>query len=233
MLRTLQEILEKSIERLYVQATTVLPSILAAAVILLAAWLVARLCRWAISRAYKAVTLDRFLSDSGVGAMLGTYGDQPAGRLAASTAYWLVILMGALTALSVFDTSLSHQIVETTIFLFPKLVIAAAILLAGFWLARYCSRALLVWACNEEIPHPRRWAGGAKLAVIFVAVVVAADTLNFARDVFLAAFIIAVGGAVLTAALVIGFGAREAAARAMSRRELDQREDSRSLLNHL
>lgn len=233
MLRTLQEILEKSAERLYVQSTTFLPSVLAAIVILAVSYLVARLCHWAVARVYRAVALDRFLADTGVGAMLGRYGERPAGQIAASTVYWLIMLMGALTALSVFDTTLSHQIVEGTVFLFPKMVVAGAILLAGFWLARYLSRSVVVWAFNEQIPHPRRWATAVRLAVSFVAIVVAADTLNFAREVFLAAFIIGAGGAVLTAALAFGLGGRSAVSRALRAHRDASEEEERTLWNHL
>jgi len=235
MLRTLQEILEKSAERLYVQSTTFLPSVLAAVVILAVSYVIARACQWAVARVYHAVALDRFLADTGVGSMLGRYGERPAGQIAASTVYWLIMLMGALTALSVFDTTLSNQIVEGTVFLFPKMVVAGLILLAGFWMARYLSRSVVVWAFNEGIPHPRRWATAVRLAVSFVSIVVAADTLNFAREVFLAAFVIGAGGAVLTAALAFGLGGRTAVSRALRSKpdEAPPREEERTLWNHL
>jgi hypothetical protein len=44
---------------------------------------------------------------------------------------------------------------------------------------------------------------------VFVAVVVAADQLNFARNVFLAAFVLLMGGVVLAASLALGLGSRE------------------------
>ena len=65
---------------------------------------------------------------------------------------------------------------------------------------------MLVWAVNENFPSPRRLAAVVRILIMFVAVVVAADQLNFARSVFLAAFIIFVGGAVLAASLAIGLG---------------------------
>jgi hypothetical protein len=75
------------------------------------------------------------------------------------------------------------------------------ILLVGAWLSQYLGRSLLVWAVNENLPAPRRIVAAARVLIMFVAVVVVADTLNFARTVFLAAFMILVGGAVLTASL--------------------------------
>ena len=52
--------------------------------------------------------------------------------------------------------------------------------------------------------------------VIFTAVVVAADVLNFAPGVFFAAFIILVGGAALTAAIAFGLGGQHAVQRWIS-----------------
>jgi small-conductance mechanosensitive channel len=73
-----------------------------------------------------------------------------------------------------------------------------------------------------------------RIVVMFVAVVVAADQLDFARSVFLAAFIILVGGGVLTASLAVGLhgsGLR----RLLQGQQEQQTEDNRerSLWNHL
>jgi len=68
---------------------------------------------------------------------------------------------------------------------------------------------------------------------MFVAVVVAADQLDFARSVFLAAFIILVGGGVLTASLAIGLSG--VGRRLLQVQKEQQGEDTRerSLWNHL
>ncbi len=105
-----------------------------------------------------------------------------------------------------FGTDLTTQIIQSFVFLLPKLVVAGLILLAGAWLGQYLGRSMLVWAVNENFPSPRRLAAVVRILIMFVAVVVAADQLNFARSVFLAAFIIFVGGAVLAASLAIGLG---------------------------
>jgi hypothetical protein len=69
---------------------------------------------------------------------------------------------------------------------------------------------------------------------MFVAVVVAADQLNFARNVFLAAFIILVSGAVLTASLAIGLNAGGGLRRLLEERgEGAEESTERSLWSHL
>jgi hypothetical protein len=114
------------------------------------------------------------------------------------------------------------------------MVVAGLILLAGVWLSQFLGRSTLVWAVNENVPSPRKLAGAVRVAIMFVAVVVAADQLNFARTVFLAAFIILMGGAVLAASLALGLGSREATSRYFQERAQAREErGERSLWNHL
>jgi hypothetical protein len=234
MIETMQQVLEGVLERLQYQATTYLPSLLAAVIILLGAYVLAVIARWLLNRIFKGIAVDRFLRRSGLAFMLDRSGRLRATRLVAETTYWLILLVGFLTGLSVFDTDLTTQMTQSFVFLLPKLVVAGLILLAGVWLSQYFGRSTLVWAVNEGIPSPRKLAGAVRIVIMFVAVVVAADQLNFARNVFLAAFIILLGGAALAASLALGLGGREATGRYFREKaELSEERTERSLWNHL
>jgi spore coat protein U-like protein len=115
----------------------------------------------------------------------------------------------------------------------PKLVIAGLIILAGVWLSQYLARCTVVWAFNENLPYPRRLALAVRLIVMFVAVVVAADHLDFARNVFLASFIILAGGLVLTTSLAVGLSASRGLGRYLEERDKTSNESERSLWSHL
>ncbi len=234
MIKALQQILEGAIERLSHQVTATLPPLLAALTILLAAYLFAKAARWLLTRAFKGAAVDRFFRESGLSSMLDRTGQLKCAPLVAGTAYWIILLAGLLTGLSAFDTALTSRIVEGVVLLLPKLVTASVILLAGAWLAQYLGRTVLVWAVNEGLPSPRRWAAIVRVSVFFVSVVVASEALDFARSVFLAAFVIVVGGAVLTCSLALGLGGRDAVQRYLATRTQDsQSEHEESLWKHL
>lgn len=232
MIETLTKVLEGAVERLHYQITTYLPSLLAALMLVLGAYLTAILARWLIYRIFKGLAIDKFLRQSGVAFLVDPSGRLRATRLVAETVYWCILLSGVLVGVNVFGTNLTTQIVESFVFLLPKLFVAGLILLAGTWLGQYLGRGMLVWAVNENLPSPRRLATVVRILIMFVAVVVAADQLDFARSVFLAAFIILVGGAVLAISLAVGLG------RGVQRffaEKSDQTGDSaeRSLWSHL
>jgi hypothetical protein len=231
MLSTLQQIMEQALQRLAHPAVQFLPPLIAGLLILLGAFLIARLLRWLLASTIKLAGLDRFLVQSGLASLLGFSGRIRASRLVAGAAYWITLAIGLLTALNAFDTSLTSRMVETVILLFPKIVTAAVILLVGLWLGQYLGRSMLVWACNEGVPYPRRLAGGVRMLIVFIAVVVAADYLEFARSVFLAAFLIVVGGAVLAASIAAGLGAHTAIRRRLETQP--EVEHEKTLWNHL
>lgn len=233
MIATLQQILERTLERLGTITTTYLPPLLAGLVIFAVALLFARLARWLLLRVTKASGFEQFLAQSGLSSMLGRSGRLRAARLVSATLFWAIALIGALTALSAFNTNLTTRIIEAVVFLLPKLVTAGAIVLAGAWLGQYLGRSVLVWSCNEGVPYPRALATAVRLFVIFVSVVVAADHLDFARTVFLAAFIMVVGGMTVAASIAVGIGAHDAVQRHVREAERDAAGQEKSLWDHL
>jgi len=233
MIETLRKVLEDAAERLHYHVTTYLPSLLAALTLVLGAYITAVFVRWLIYRIFKGLTIDRFLRQSGIAFMVDSSGQLRATHLVAETVYWCILLSGVLLGVNVFGTDLTTRISQSFVFLLPKLIIAGVILIAGAWLGQYLGRSILVWAVNENLPSPRRLAAVVRVLIMFVAVVVAADNLNFARSVFLAAFIILVGGAVLAASLAIGLGRGGVPRFLDENRERETQSDERGLWSHL
>lgn len=224
----LTNVMQGVAERLHHQITTFVPPILVALIILAIAFIAASALRWLIYRIFKGLTIDKFLRTSGVAYVLDPSGRLRATRVVAESVYWVILVGGALTGLSVFDTNLTSQIVESFVFRLPKLVVAGLIMVGGVWLAEYLGRATVVWAVNEDLPGPRRIATLVRVVLVFVTVVVIADYLDFARSVFLAAFIIIVGGLFLTLSLAVGIGVSGNVRRALEDRKARSQEEAPS-----
>ena len=118
MIRALERVLQDALARLSSLVMTHLPAVLAAVVILLTAFLLALLARWMLTRIFKGIGVDRFLRQSGIATVLSRSGQPHTARLAANTAYWAVLLVGVLTALSVFDTKLTTRMIDGVVLAF-------------------------------------------------------------------------------------------------------------------
>lgn len=234
MILVLQQIFERTLARLAQQLILYVPPLIVAATIILVAWLLAVTVRWMVLRIVKGAALDKFLRETGLSSMLNRSGRLRGAALISGACYWVILAIGILTALDVFDTTLTSRIIEATVFSVPKLATALVILVAGFWLGQYLNRSTIIWAVNEGMPYARRLATAVRIIVIFVAVVVAAEALDFAREVFFAAFIILVGAAALASAIALGFGLRGAFEKRIGRPPNAQTgEEERSLWSHL
>ena len=233
MIETLRAILESAFERLHNHITTYLPATLAALTLILAAWVIAWITRWLLYRIFKGMAIDRFLRQSGLAFMLDRSGRLRATKIVAEAVYWCILVTGLLTGINVFNTDLTTQMIQSLVFLLPKLAIAGLILLGGVWLSHYLGRSMLVWAVNEDFPSPRRLAAAVRILIVFVAVVVAAYQLEFARPVFLAACILVAGGAVFSVCLTVVLSYRSEVKRYFERKGGDTQPEERSLWNHL
>jgi len=207
MSEALGVLLRDVIDRLSFQATTYLPPLIAAGIVILVALLAATIIRRVLYRVFKGTAIDRFMRRTGIAHMIDPSGHLRTTRITAETAYWSTLIIEVLAALSVFGTDLTAQLIQSFVFLIPRLVIAGFIVLAGAWLSQYLGRSMLVWAFHENLLYPRRLSAGVRVLTLFIAIVVADDYLNFARGVFLTAFIIFVGGVVLALSLAVGIGA--------------------------
>lgn len=232
MIEILKTVVQEAATRLHHQMTTYLPSLLAAVVMVIGAYLTAILVRWLIYRIFKGFAVDKFLRESGVVYLLAPSGRLHATRMVAETVFWCILLSGFLLGLNVFGSDFTTQVQQAIVSFLPKLFIAGLILLGGSWLSQYLGRSALVWAVNENFPSPRRLATGVRILVIFGAVVIAADQLHFSSNVFLSAFIIVVGGVVLTASLALGLG-RRGMRHLLEEKGLGENSAEQSLWSHL
>jgi len=234
MIDFLRNVYNHTVERISGQISTYAPGLIAGLLIVVVAYVLAKLVRWLLSRIFKGVAIDRFLRQSGLSSMMDRSGKTRTVEIVANAAFWLIFLGGVLTGISAFDTQLTTRITETAVFLAPKLLAAAAIIVAGVWFGRYLSRHMLVWAVNEGIPQGRRLAAAIRVLVVFVAITAAADYLNFARYVFLAALILVLGGIILAASLSIGLCGHDFLKRFLQEKpDKSEAKDEMSLWKHL
>jgi hypothetical protein len=233
MSRVLREIFESSMARLSQYLMYYGPPLIVAAVILLTAFLAAISLRWLILKAIKGAALDRFIRNTGLSSG-GDRNDQVrAAAVLGTITYWAILCIGFLTAIAVFDTSVTSRIVEGTVLAIPRLLTAIVILLAGFWLSKYWSRGALVWAVNEGVPFARPVATTVRALVLVIVVVVAADTLNFAPRVFFAAFVIILGAVALTASITGALVLRSRVEQWLDGNSEPFEQEERSIWKHL
>ena len=235
MLWTLQKIIEGAIERLSSQLIAYLPPLLAAFVIMAGAWVFATLGTWVFNRIFKGIEFDRWLRRTGVSTMLDPTGRRRA-RAWLPEWYWAILAIGFLTALNAFNTQLTTRMVEGVLMLLPRMAGALVIVVAGFWLAQYLGRGMLVWADKRRTACPSPAGGAGPGDGGFRGRGCGGGPPGFRKKRLPGRFRPAGGAAAaaLAGGLAVGLGGREALTRYLrDRAEASEQPAERSLWTHL
>ncbi len=128
-------------------------------------------------------------------------------RLAQSGIWLLIVLL----ALGATGTPVTEGLVTRFFNYIPDLVAATLVLLLGAVVSKFLARSALLAAVNAQWPGARAIAGGVRVLVMSLAVVVALEQLRIGRTALLVSFAILFGGIVMAGAIAFGFGARDLA----------------------
>jgi hypothetical protein len=123
-------------------------------------------------------------------------------------ALWVLIV---LLALSATGTRFTEDLVTRFVNYLPDMIAAALVLLLGSAISKFLARSALLAAVNAQWSGARLLAGGVRILVMSLAVVMALEQLRIGRTALLVSFAILFGGVVMAAAIAFGFGARELA----------------------
>ena len=183
-----------------------LPRVLATLSIVLAGWLIAAVLRVVTRRALRWLRFDVLSEHIGLAALLKTADLPAASVLAGSVVFWLVWLGFLLSGIDVLGLTALQGLVAGFGQFIPRLLVALAILIAGFVIGNFVWRATLLAAVNARVPSPRLLSNAVRYLILVLAVAMALEQIAVARTVVLTAFAIAFGAVMLGMAIAFGIG---------------------------
>ena len=199
-------------QRLADESAHVIPVLIIVLVTLIAGGLVAFLARWITYRILRAAHFDQLVNRTGFGGMVDRSGmfrsPSDMGARFVQAAVWVFVV---LFALSSANTPMTNGMVSRFVDYIPSLLAAGLVLLLGVVVSRMASRSTLLAAVNAQWPAARLIAGGVRVLVMTLAIVIALEQLHIGSVPLLVAFAIVFGGFVFALAIAFGFGARDLA----------------------
>lgn len=183
-----------------------LPRVLATLTIVVAGWIIGALLRVATRWILRSLRFDALSERIGLAAMLRAADLPPASVLGGTVVFWLVFLGFVLSGIDVLGlTALQGLVVGFGAFV-PRLLVAIAILAAGFVVANFAWRATLLAAVNARLSSPRLLSGAVRSLILVLAVAMALEQVAVAQTVVLTAFAIAFGAIMIGLAIAFGIG---------------------------
>jgi len=202
-----------SLQAFWGQIALFLPKLLAALILLLAGWLLARALRAGVKRGLAALGFGTVAERTGLEALVRQGGmDLSLAGVIAGTVYWLVLLVVAVSVASSLGLDTVAGLANQAALYLPKVLVAILILVFGTLLARLVNRLVFAWLNGTKFPGALGVSTGSEYAVQIFVLFLALEQLGIGTALLTVAFSIIFGGLVLALALAFGLGGRDWAA---------------------
>lgn len=185
------------------------PNIIAAALILLLTWYVARFAAQLLARLLSSLGFDQLPAKLGAGHIFA--GSTQASDLVKGIVVFFAMLFATVEAANQLGFTQVRDIVSMFIAFGGDVLLGAAILVIGFWLANAAYRAI----DQASGPHTTGLAGAARVAILGLVLAMGLRAMGIADDIVNLAFGLTLGAVAVAVALSFGLGGREAAGKLM------------------
>ena len=190
-----------------------LPRVLFAVLVVIGGWLLAKVVRFAVVKALRAVNfpvltqragLDNFLKQGGVAGDT-TY-------IVGLLAYWLVILAALLIAFNSLGLTYITDLLGRVVWFVPNVFVALLVLAFGSYFARFIGDTVTAYCRNIKLQDAAFVGRLAQWAIMVFVILIALEQVHVGGDIVRQSFLVILGGIVLALALAFGIGGKDWAA---------------------
>lgn len=195
-----------------------LPRLLIAFLVLVAGWMVAKLARFAVEKALRAMSFPVLTERSGVDDFLrngGIRADTTA--VLGLLVYWLVILAALVIGFNSLGLTYITDLIGRVILFVPRVMVAILILAFGSYFARFIENAVGAYGRNIGLQDADLLGRIARYAILVFVILIALDQVGIGGDIVRQSFLIVLAGLVFALALAFGLGGRHWAADLLER----------------
>jgi hypothetical protein len=200
------------------QAAALLPRLVLGLFVLLVGWLVAKVVRFAIEKALRAVNFNVLTERAGTDHFLqhgGLRGDTTT--LFGLLAYWVVIIAALMIACSGLGLLYITDLLQRLELFAPKVLVAGLVIVLGSYFARFVGESIETYCRSAQIPDGDMLGKIARYLIMAFVLLIALSQLEVGGDILERTFLIILAGVVLALALAFGLGGKEWAAALLER----------------
>jgi Conserved TM helix len=200
------------------QAAALLPRLVLALFVFLVGWLVAKLVRFAVEKALRAVNFNVLTERAGTDHFLqhgGLRGDTTT--LFGLLAYWMVIIAALMIAFNGLGLVYIADLLQRLELFAPKVLVAGLVLVLGSYFARFVGEAIETYCRSAQIADGDMLGKIARYLIMAFVMMIALSQIEVGGDILQRTFLIILAGVVLALALAFGIGGKDWAAALLER----------------
>jgi hypothetical protein len=200
------------------QVGAFVPRLALAIAVLIAGWLAAKVARFAVIRALRAVNFNVLTERAGVDGFLAQGGVKSGTtEILAVLVYWLVILAALVIAFNGLGLTYITDLLGRIVLFVPKVIVALLILVFGAYFARFIGDTVTTYCRNVEIQDAPLLGKLAQYAIMAFVALIVLDQVDVGGEIVRESFLIILAGIVFALALAFGLGGKDWAAEHLER----------------
>jgi len=187
------------------------PNILAAILILVGGWFLARLCKVVAIKLLMVLHFDTASEKAGLDELFvqGRIEQSPL-ELLGELVYWLVMVIAFMAAINALGLQIASQLLNGILLYIPRIIAAIVILVLGLFFANLLAGAVRTGA---HLAQSEVLSQVVRYGIIVLAAAMALQELDIATQIVTAAFILLFGSICLALAIAFGLGCKDLAAK--------------------
>ena len=195
-----------------------LPKLALALLVVTVGWMLARLARFAVVKALRAVNFNVLTERAGMEAFLQQGGiESSTTDIFGVLAYWVVILAALIIAFNGLGLTYITDLLGQVVLFVPKVIVALLILAFGAYFARFIGQTVITYCRNVGVQDAELLGRLAQYAILAFVVLIALDQVKVGGEIVRQSFLIILAGVVFALALAFGIGGQKWAAGLLER----------------
>src|SRR3984885_15865237 len=207
------DLLPQTADEFVHRAAVLLPNIVVAIGILILGWLLAKLARFLVERALRAVNFNVLTERAGTDHFLqsgGLQGDTTT--LFGLLGYWMVLVAALMVAFNGLGLTYVTDLLQRVELFGPKVLVAGLVLVLGSYFARFVGDSIDRFCRDAQISDGDILGKIVRSLIMAFVVMIALTQMEVGGEFVQWAFLIILAGVILALALAFGLGGREWAA---------------------
>ena len=209
-------LIKEPVMAMLVKIWSYVPNLVAAVVILLVGWIIAKVIASVVEKVLGIVKVDMAAEKAGLNDILAK-GDvkKSFSEILAAMVYWLVVLVVIATAVQPLRLTVASQLVSRLVDYIPNIIAAIFVLIFGGLLATFSGSVVQTAAGNAKLRHARTLGQTVRVVIFILSVVVALEQLQVGLIIGLAVNIL-LASLGLGFAIAMGLGCKDLVGRWIS-----------------
>jgi len=186
------------------------PHILAAILILIGGWILARILKLLAIKFLLAIHFDVAAEKAGLDDLFlrGDIRQSPV-ELVGELVYWMLMLIIFMAAINALGLQAASSLLNDIFLYFPRILAAVFILVLGLFFANFISGVVRVGAVNLPWIKADLLGRAVRYVIIVIVSAMALEELDIASQIVTAAFIILFGSVCFALSLAFGLGCKD------------------------